>query len=447
MKTDAPPAARHRQAVALVGFAVLLVACGNPAASSPAAAPSTPRSSAASSLPTTPEPSASPGPTAADDLATLLETLERSHPEPFHGVSREEFVAALDAYGASLPDLSPDEAVVGLMRVWAMLSREGRDGHQFAFPTADHDGPVLPIRIYEFAEGLFVTDALPPHAGLVGARITAIEDTPIDEVLAAVEPLVPRDGPATVPSFRPILLLRTVVLRGLGIIGEGPVTVALELPDGSETTAVLEPVALDAYTEWAGRFGMHQLPQDQRVRYLADTEPFTATLLEGGTLYLRYRSIRPIGTNEVRDLLEGGDVQRVIVDVRQNPGGDNSTYLILRELLEDFADANPAATTVITDRVTFSAASNFATDIERRTDARFVGEPMGGGLNFWDDVRWLELHNLPVPMRAAISVRHWVFADPDDPRLTIEPDVPVEVTAADFFAGRDPALEAALAGQ
>lgn len=42
---------------------------------------------------------------------------------------------------------------------------------------------------------------------------------------------------------------------------------------------------------------------------------------------------------------------------------------------------------------------------------------------------------------------HRVLADPDDPRLTIEPDLPVEVTAADFFAGRDPAFEAALAGE
>jgi hypothetical protein len=416
-------------------------------ASSPEAVEPTPTPSAESSASATPVPSASTGPSAADDLATLLETLERSHPEPFHGVDREEFVAALSAYEESLPGLTPDEVVVGLMRVWAMLSREGRDGHQFAFPAETHAGPVLPIRIYEFAEGVYVTEALPPHESIVGARITALGGMSIDEVLAAVEPLVPRDGPATVPSFRPILLLRAQVLRGLGIIGEGGVTVDLELPDGSAATAELEPVAPDAHTEWAGPVGMHQLPRDERVRYLADDEPFTATMLDGGTLYLRYRSIRPIATDEVRDLLEGGDVERVIVDIRQNPGGDNSSYLILRDLLEDFADANPGATTVLTDRVTFSAASNFATEIERFTDARFVGEAMGGGLNFWDDVRWMDLPNLPVPMRAAISVRHWVFAEPDDPRLTIEPDVPVEVTAADYFAGRDPALEAALAGQ
>ena len=71
---------------------------------------------------------------------------------------------------------------------------------------------------------------------------------------------------------------------------------------------------------------------------------------------------------------------------------------------------------------------------------------MGGGLNFWDDVSSLAA-DLPVPMRVGVSARHWVFSDPDDPRLTIEPDTPVDVTAADFFAGRDPALEAALAGE
>jgi len=87
---------------------------------------------------------------------------------------------------------------------------------------------------------------------------------------------------------------------------------------------------------------------------------------------------------------------------------------------------------------------NLATSIEQATDARFVGEPMGGGLNFWNDVRWVRLDALSVPMQVAVSYRHWVFATPDDPRLTIEPEVSIEVTAADYFGGRDPTLEAAL---
>ena len=36
------------------------------------------------------------------------------------------------------------------------------------------------------------------------------------------------------------------------------------------------------------------------------------------------------------------------------------------------------------------------------------------------------------------------FGDPDDPRLTLEPDIAVPYTSADYFAGRDPVLEAAL---
>jgi hypothetical protein len=47
-------------------------------------------------------------------------------------------------------------------------------------------------------------------------------------------------------------------------------------------------------------------------------------------------------------------------------------------------------------------------------------------------------------MQVGVSTRYWEFADPDDPRLTIEPDVPIPPSSADYFAGIDPALEAAL---
>ncbi len=266
----------------------------------------------------------------------------------------------------------------------------------------------------------------------------------MDDVLERVEPLVPRDGPATVPAFRPILMLRAEVLRGLGIIDNEVVRLDLERLDGSDETVEIELIPLAEYTEWAGRFGMYQLPIDSRVRYLADDETFTASLLDDGTAYLRYRFVAPPDLDEVRAWIASDQVDRLVLDLRQNPGGDNNTFSRLLGLVTDFADAHPDATTVLTDRVTFSAAANLATSIEQATDARFVGEPMGGGLNFWDDVHWVRLDALPVPMQVAVSYRHWVFATPDDPRLTIEPDITIEVTAADYFGGRDSALEVAL---
>ena len=150
------------------------------------------------------------------------------------------------------------------MRVTSLLSREGRDGHQFALPQRGSEGPALPLSVYEFAEGVTITAAAAPYEALVGARITAIDGTPIADVLAAIEPLVPRDGPATVPAFRPIFLPRTEVLRGLGIIGDGPVELTLDR-DGAEAVESVEPIPFDDYRAWLGDRGMQQLPASDRV--------------------------------------------------------------------------------------------------------------------------------------------------------------------------------------
>jgi hypothetical protein len=379
----------------------------------------------------------------AADVDALLDALDGIHPDAFHGISREEFVAALDAYVEELPGLTAEESVVGLMRVTALLSREGRDGHQFALPQPGHEGPALPMRVYEFTEGLVITAAAPPNEGLVGATITAIDGVPIDDVLAAIEPLVPRDGPATVPAFRPIFFARTEVLRGLGIVDEGPIEVAYD-HHGFESTAEVEPIPFDDYVAWLGDGAPHRLPATDRLPYLADPEPTTVRELDDGVLYVRYRNIVTPSTARARELVDADEVRRLVLDLRQNPGGDNGTYGSVLELVQDFADRHPGELRVLIDRVTFSAASNLATEIEGSTDAVFVGEPMAGGLNFWNDVTQVRLDALPVPMQVGVSTRYWEFAEPDDPRLTIEPDVLIKASAEDFLTGRDPVLEAAI---
>ena len=395
-----------------------------------------------------PSASAAAVPSAAlADLDLLVEELERIHPEPWHGIAREDFVAAIDDLKARLGELSPDELVVELSRVVALLSRAGRDGHQFAVPADGAEGPYLPIRVYEFEEGVFITQALAPNAELAGARITAVGGHPVAEVLDALEPLIPRDGPQTVREFRPVFFVRVDVLHGLGLIGEGAVELAIVDTDGAERTVTVDPVPFDTYVAQFELDAALRLPSRADTLYLSDYTQiaWSRYLPESRTFYLRYSEVHDLGGLDTAVAERGGqpDVDRVVLDLRQNPGGDNHSYPLLLHALQAYAEAHPGRLFVLTDRVTFSAASNLATELEQTTDATFVGEPMGGGLNFWDDVRFIDLRNLAVPMRVGISTRYWQKSFPDDPRLTIEPDLPVPVRAADYFAGLDPALEAA----
>ena len=431
---------------ALVGAVALLAAC------SPGGA-RTPSTTGAGTTTASPSTGPTAGPStstdqAVADLDELLRRLEVIHPEPFHGVPRAEFVGALRDLQGRLATLSADETTVAVMRLVATLSRAGRDGHQFALPRPGSESDVLPLGLWELDGGLLVTAALGGDPRTAGASLVRVGDHPVEDVLAAVEPLVPRDGPATVPSFRPLLVRMLAVLRGLGLVDDGPVRLGLER-DGERWDSDVAPVTHDEFVSWAGDLGGLRLPPDDRARFRRYEEVMWSERLPGtSAVYWRLTQIRRPGPEvqqQVADLLAAPDVDRVLLDLRQNPGGDNTNNGATVATLQRFFSTRPGARLVLlTDRVTFSAAGNLATDVERALAPVVVGEAMGGGLNFWDDVTQVGLDHLPVPLQVGVSTRYWERSTPDDPRLTIEPHLPVALTAHDVVAGLDPALDVAL---
>jgi C-terminal processing protease CtpA/Prc len=101
---------------------------------------------------------------------------------------------------------------------------------------------------------------------------------------------------------------------------------------------------------------------------------------------------------------------------------------------------------VLIGRATFSAAANFAADVDRSTKATFVGEATGGGVKIYGDAVAFVLPKSGIAAR--VARRYWDFGKGSrDRRLAVYPDIAVPVHAADFLAGRDPALAAALAAK
>ena len=381
------------------------------------------------------------------DVDELLTARERLHPDPWHGMDRATWVAAADAVKAQIPSLTDDQALVDLVRLAAMPGWTGREGHTGIFPFIPGSGThEFPILLWQFSDGLVITAARAPYGDLVGSRIEAIGGRPIADVLGLVQPLSPRDNPSNLLAYGPLYLRVSELLVGLGVVATATAaTFTVVDRSGARRDVEIEPIDAEDDVAWHGGVPL-QLPAGDAL-WLRDTpEALWWRYLDASrTLFVQYNEVRS-GIDGVADEIlaraREGDVDRVVVDLRRNGGGDNNTYRHLLGVLQDPAIDRPGRLTVLIGRLTFSAAANFATELERTTGARFVGEAMGGSPNLYGDARRVDL---PYGSQAVfIATRYHVKSTPDDPRITIEPDTPIPYSSADWLAGKDPILEAAV---
>jgi hypothetical protein len=437
---------RHWLGVA-VAVVVVASSCGRGTAAGPTGSPSATPTSAVPSASTSP-----PTRTEAwgEDIAHLLERMEALHPDLYHGVSKSALDAAASSLIGRVPSLRDDQLVVGVMELVAMVSAKGRDGHMGVWPPDNPDAVHrYPIRLWEFPDGLYVTAARAPNEDLTGSRLTAIDGMPIDEVLRAIDPVVPRDNESNLRDARTVFLTSAEVLTGLGVADRADhVEVEVTDPTTAATrTATVQAVDGATFADWVGGWEL-LLPARDHLLMLQDveTDVWTRYLPESSALYVQYNHVEPTSSDAVESIqreLDRHDIDRIVLDLRNNGGGEAEGYRQLVELLADPALDRPGHLFVLIGRLTFSAAASFVAELERDVqNALFVGEATGGAPNYWADVTKVRLPNSG--LTALVSTTYEEYGQPGDPRLEIEPDIAVAMTASDYVAGRDPALEAAL---
>lgn len=392
--------------------------------------------------------------TAAEDVRELGKSLEQMHPDPFRAVSRQRFRSEVASLAQRAPTLTRSEVLVGMLRIIALLGP--RNGHTGLFPA---DGShvsqlhLYPLRLYRFSDGVYVVDA--QNKALVRDRVVAIGGVPIDRVFELVEPLVPRDNDSNLRGLSPHFALTAEVLDGLGIVdGIESAEFTLERPDEQQVKVTLSPITGPRYAAAFAdpMFGHYPsvLPAASRPLYLSGAaKPLWARTLAGGrAVYVGYNSVRlPTDAmlRKLQRLVGGKSVRRVIVDVRLNGGGDNTTYGQLTTLFRSPAVNKRGKLYLLIGRATFSAAGNFSAELERDTRAIIVGEPTGGGVETYGDTFPMLLSTVGWYVHIAARY-HERKKGRNDRRLAIEPDVRVDLSSAQYFSGRDPVLDRALRG-
>jgi hypothetical protein len=276
-----------------------------------------------------------------------------------------------------------------------------------------------------------------------------------------VRELIGQDNEMGARFFAPALLAMPEVLHALGLVDDMENAVFELEREGRRSTVQLRPAGpapmmpSDTDVSWwpeAGWVDMRGpgttaplwLREDPRKPFWFDYLP------DSRVVYVQFNKVGN-ADNETLEafssrllaFLDTVQVERLVLDLRLNRGGDGTLNPpLVRTVIKARNVDRPGNLFVLIGRSTFSAAQFLVNELERFSDAVFVGEPTGGKVNSYGDSRKIFLPHSGITVRVSTL---WWQEDPRDQRNWKAPDIAAELTASHYRSNIDPAFEAVLA--
>lgn len=417
------------------------------------------------------------------DLEFLRVEAPKAHVNLFHDLTPIAFNAAIDDLEKRSGGLTDAAIVTEIGRIIASVhdAHSGLDSAPSALRSR-----FLPLKLYAYSDGVFIQSTDRAHEAYAGARVLAIGGTPIEEAMKRAASITSASNSMTLADFAPLVLSRADTLAALGVIPD-PERVSFRLQvGGAEREVVFEPLPRDATgapgkggfwmylgpapgSDWADaqRFGARPLWLEHQQ------EPYWFQhLKKENALYVQCNFVAnrsdlaemlahvgmraPAGagaaaaqetfvgffTRAIR-YAEAHRIERFILDLRLNGGGDNTVLRpVIHALIRSDQVNRKGHFFALIGRRTQSAAQNFVNFLELDTNVTVIGEPGGERPNMFGDPASITLPSSNIAI--TLSTLHWQDMGPLDRRDATMPAISVSPSSSDYALGRDPVLERAL---
>lgn len=388
------------------------------------------------------------------DLAYLAQRLEQRHYNLYHSMDATEWKRAIQDLHERIPQMTDLEIIGALMQLVAKVG----DGHTVVYPPfqGKYAFSALPVEFYFFGNDLYIRAAEPAHAAIVGAKVVAVGNMPIQELIDQTSSYLSRDNPQQVRWILPIAMVFSDIYQIIGASSTAQqVPFSLEMADGKrqEVSLAAGPLTRDPMARFAPDHWVDMRSETQALWTKNPNNNYWYQYLpEHDLMYCQVNQIRDqegeslaAFSKRLSEQLVTSGATALVIDLRLNNGGNSFlNRAFVHELIKNEAINKHGKLFTIIGRRTFSAAMNLVSDLETETETLFVGEPTASRPNFHGEENPF---TLPYSgLTGSISSRYWQGASTsDDRRIWVAPHLIGELRAVQYRSGIDPALEAVLA--
>jgi len=376
-------------------------------------------------------------------------------------VTHEFFSKAVNQLRKKIPSLTDLEISMEIYKMIALI----RDGHTYVSMPQDVSSLLhyYPVRFYPFSDGLYIISAEKKHEDSVGKKVVRIGQVSARDAMERLSMLISGDNEMGRLKKIPRYLILAEFLQHVGINNSTEeLVLRLADRDGSERIVSLKaklfpgnymrlvhdrlfPVLDDSIitiNEKCDDLTPLWLQRPDERYWFKYIENQNAYYMQINEMYHKEEEDFDSFCKRLFNLIDEHPSARLIVDVRNNTGGNRIEWPLIREIINRPDLNQPDRIFLLIGRFTFSAAQNLTNYIEKFTNARLVGEPTSGKPNHFGSVVHFTLPN--TKFYVSCSVYYYQDSDPDDLRLTTQPDISVPFTGDDYISNRDPVLERVL---
>lgn len=392
-----------------------------------------------------------------NDLRFLQNTIHKDYPFLFVKTTKQIFDAEVESLYKDIPNLENHEVIVGMSRIIALFKygHMGVGVHQKPFKFN-----YLPFNLYEFTDGVYLQGVQKGNEKALGAKVLEINKVPIADALKRIYAVVSAENTQYFKANGINNLTIPEVLHAQGITDKLENSVELTLEKGGKTfkkvfTSLPENKQVPNKYGYVVQHDNWLEARDQKATPLylkhLDKFYFFEYLPEKKALYVRHSYIEDDPEEDIQsfysrlfDFIENNEVEKLILDVRLNGGGNNyKNRPIITGIIKNKKINNVGNLFVIIGRRTFSACQNLVNELENYTNAIFVGEPTAENVNFYGDNRPVILPNSEIPVY--LSYAWWQDKPAWENAEWLAPSLPVDISFEEYSTNQDPVLDAALA--